>query len=145
MIRRQHPALALQYLAADITIPPSAAGWEETPAKRKAGSVTLIAGFPLSIYAGVIVARYYAFETSVNRARSIILNMEHEWIYARLPKKIPDASSPSGMRSIYTSVALSGNDIFWQLLQIGLEPKEQGHWPAAHVIDEVAMEIDQIR
>lgn len=108
-------------------------------------AVTLLAGFPLSLYAGIIVARYYSFESAVSRARTIILNLESEWVFAHLPERIPDANSPSGKRSVYTSEALSGNGIFWQLMQIGLDLKEQGHWPAAQTVDKVAMEIDAIR
>jgi hypothetical protein len=108
-------------------------------------AITLIVGFPLSIYAGVIVARYYAFESAVNRARSIILNLEQKWVFAYLPEKIPDPTSPTGKRLVYTSEALSGNGVFWQLMQIGLDLKEQGHWPAAKIVDEVGMELDGLR
>lgn len=108
-------------------------------------AVTFLAGFPLSIYAGVIVARYYAFESAVNRARTLILNMDQEWVFNYLPEKIPDVNSPTGQRSVYTSDALANNDLFWQLMQVGLELKEQGHWPPAQIIDQVAGEIDGLR
>jgi hypothetical protein len=108
-------------------------------------AVTLLAGFPLSLYAGVIVARYYAFETAVNRARSLILNMEREWGFAHLPERIPDATSPTGKRSVYVSAALSSNDLFWQLMQVALELKEQGHRRAAGIVDQVAQELDGLR
>jgi hypothetical protein len=107
--------------------------------------VTLLAGFPLSIYAGAIVARYYSFEAAIGRARTIILNLDHQWVFAYLPEKISDPNSPTGKRSIYTSEALSGNHVFWQLMQVGLDLKEQGHWPAAAIVDKVAMELDGIR
>ena len=108
-------------------------------------AVTFLAGFPLSVYAGIVVSRYYIFEESVNRARSIILDMETEWTYAPLPQRIPDPSSETGMCSIYISKELSSNSIFWRLIQIGLDLKEQGHWKAASALDRVALELDGIR
>lgn len=107
--------------------------------------IALLAGFPLSVYAGVIVARYYAFENALNQARSIILNLEQEWVFAHLSKKVQDPNEPTGERSIYASKELSSNTVFWQLMQVGLVLKEQGHWSAASVVDEIAMEIDGIR
>ena len=107
--------------------------------------VTLLVGLPLSIYAGVIVARYCAFDATLNRARTLILNVEREWVYARLPERVDDPTSPTGKRSVHFSDALSGNRLQWQLMQIGLDLKEQQQWPSATIVDQVAEELEALR
>lgn len=99
----------------------------------------------MSIYTGVIVARYMSFDAALNRARSIIFNLEQTWEYRYLNQKIPDTNSPSGKRSIYMSRVLSSNSISWLLTEIGLEMKEMGHWAAAKELDRIGMEIDALR
>jgi hypothetical protein len=43
------------------------------------------------------------------------------------------------------SRAVANNSATWQLLQIGLELKEQGHWAAAGEVDRVAFQIEDLR
>jgi hypothetical protein len=107
--------------------------------------VTLAIGFPLSIYAGAIVARYVNFDSAINQARSLILNLEQEWEYRYLDKTVPDPESPSGKRTVFMSKALASNSASWQLTQIGLLLKELGHWQAGIEMDRIGMEIDGLR
>lgn len=107
--------------------------------------VTLAIGFPLSIYAGVIVARYVNFDSAINQARSLILNLEQEWEYKYLDKTVPDPESPSGKRTIFMSKAVASNSASWQLTQVGLLLKELGHWQAGGEMDRIGMEIDGLR
>ncbi|MBU1692717.1 MAG: hypothetical protein KKC51_02015 [Verrucomicrobia bacterium] len=107
--------------------------------------VTIGIGFPLSFYAGVIVARYMSFDAALNAARSLILNLEQEWRFRYLNGKIPDPDSPTGKRSVFMSKVLSGNHLSWQLMQIGLQMKELGHWKAAQELDRISFEIDDLR
>jgi len=99
----------------------------------------------MSIYTGVIVARYMSFDAAVNRARSIIFNLEQTWEYRYLERKVPDVDSPTGQRSVFMSQAVSDNRITWALTEIGLELKEMGHWTAAKELDLIWMEIDALR
>lgn len=107
--------------------------------------VTLAIGFPLSIYAGVIVARYVDFEAAINRARSLILDLEQEWEYRYLDKAIPDPESSTGKRTVFMSKVLASNSASWQLTQVGLLLKELGHWQAGIEMDRIGMEIDDLR
>jgi hypothetical protein len=107
--------------------------------------VTLAVGFPLSAYAGVIVARYWAFEMALNQARSMILNLQQAWEYRYLEKAIPDPESSTGRRTVFMSKDVSSDSTSWQLMQIGLQLKEGGHWKAAQAIDAVALEMDELR
>lgn len=107
--------------------------------------ITLCLGLPLSVYAGVIVARYIAFDGVLDNARSIILGLEQEWEYRCLPKGIPDPDSPTGTRTVFMSKVLSGNHVSWLLMQIGLRMKELWHWRCAQEIDEIALEVDSLR
>ena len=107
--------------------------------------VTFIVGFPLSGYAGVIVIRYASFDSALNQARTLILNMEQVWQYRYLDKSIPDTESPTGRRTVYFSKAIASNTVSWQLTQIGLAMKELGHWSAAQAIDGVWLELDELR
>jgi len=107
--------------------------------------VTLAIGFPLSIYAGVIVARYVNFDSAINQARSLILNLEQEWEYKYLDKTVPDPESPSGKRTVYMSKAVASNSASWQMTQVGLLLKELGHWQAGGEMDRIGMEIDGLR
>jgi hypothetical protein len=99
----------------------------------------------MSIYTGVIVARYMSFDAALNRARSVIFNLEQTWEYRYLDQKVPDPGSPTGNRSIFMSRVLSSNSISWLLMEIGLEMKEMGHWTAAKELDRIAIEIDALR
>jgi hypothetical protein len=108
-------------------------------------AVTLVLGLPLSTYAGVIVARFAAFEAVLNQARSLILNLEHSWEFRYLGRPIPDPESASGRRTIFTSKDVSNNTRSWQLTQLGLQMKELGHWDAAQAIDAVWLELDGLR
>lgn len=99
----------------------------------------------MSIYTGVIVARYMSFDATINRARSIIFNFEQTWEYRYLDRKVPDVDSPTGQRSVFMSQAVSDNRITWALTEIGLELKEMGHWAAAKEVDRIWMEIDALR
>ena len=107
--------------------------------------VTFAIGFPLSIYAGVIVARYVNFDSAINQARSLILNLEQEWEYRYLDKTVSNPESPSGKRTVFMSEALASNSASWQLTQVGLLLKELGHWEAGIEMDRIAMEIDELR
>ncbi|GEM_PF-1503138 len=107
--------------------------------------ITFGVGFPLSIYAGVIVARYLSYDIAVNEARAIILNLEQEWEFRYLDKAIPDTDSPSGKRTVFMSKALSTNNISWKLTQTGLVLKELGHWKPALELDRISMEMEQLR
>lgn len=107
--------------------------------------VTLAIGFPLSIYAGVIVARYISYDMAVNDARSLILDLEQEWEFRYLDKPIPDPESPSGKRTVFMSHALAANSTSWRLTQVGLVLKELGHWKPAIELDRIGMEMDELR
>jgi len=107
--------------------------------------VTLMIGFPLSIYAGVIVARYISYDMAVNDARSLILDLEQEWEFRYLDRAIPDPESPSGKRTVFMSRALAANSTAWRLTQVGLVLKELGHWKAALELDRIGMEMDELR
>jgi hypothetical protein len=107
--------------------------------------LALIPGIPLAIYSGVIVARYYGFDSSLARARSFVLNLEQTWTLVPLPQRIPDPESDTGWRSVHMSRTISSNAATWQLLQLGLELKEQGHWSAAEGVDRVAFQIEDLR
>lgn len=104
-----------------------------------------ITAFLMSIYTGVIVARYMSFDAAINRARSIIFNLDQTWEYRRFDQRVPDLDSPSGKRSVFMSRVLSSNNIAWLLTEIGLELKETGHWKAARELDRIGMEIDALR
>lgn len=108
-------------------------------------AVTLIVGLPLSIYAGVIVARYAAFEAVLNQARSLILNLEQSWKFRYLDRPITDPNTPSGHRTVFMSKDVSSNSISWQLTQIGLQMQELGHWNAAKAIDTIWMELEVLQ
>lgn len=108
-------------------------------------AVTFVMGFPLSVYAGVIVARYWAFETALNQARSIIFTLEQIWEYRYLDVAVPDPDSSTGRRTVFVSKDISRNDTMWQLLLIGLQLKEGGHWEAAKEVDAVALQIEEMR
>jgi len=99
----------------------------------------------ISIFTGVIVARYMSFDAAINRARSIIFNLEQTWEYRYLDQRVPDLDSPTGQRSVFMSRVLSSNSISWMLTEIGLELKELGHWGAARELDRIGMEIDALR
>src|ERR1035437_2396613 len=99
----------------------------------------------LSIYTGVIVSRYYMFVGSLNESRRLVLNLEKTWKYKYLNKAITDPESPSGKRTVFMSKCVASNDIDWQLMQVGLQLKEQGHWKAAAAIDNVSIEIEGLR
>src|SRR5918996_1360059 len=90
-------------------------------------AITLLVGFPLSAYAGVIVARYWAFETALNQARALILDLQQSWEYRYLDKAVPDAENSTGRRTVFMSKDVSSNGMSWQLMQIGLQLKEGGH------------------
>ena len=107
--------------------------------------VSLFWGFALSIYAGVIVARYMFFDGTINRARSIIFNLEQVWELRYLKDRIPDPDSPSGGRTVFMSKAIASNRISWLLTECGLELKELGHWKAGLELDKIGMEIDALR
>jgi hypothetical protein len=106
---------------------------------------SLVLGFTASIYAGVIVARYAAFEAALNRARSIILNLDQQWQYRFLSGAIPDPDSPSGRRTVFMSRDIASNTASWQLTQVGLELKELGHWNAGQTVDGIWIELDALR
>jgi hypothetical protein len=99
----------------------------------------------MSIYTGVIVARYMSFDAAINRARSIIFNLEQTWEYRYMDQRVPDPGSPSGQRSVFMSRVLSSNSVSWLLTEIGLELKEMGHWVAVRELDRIGMEIDALR
>ena len=105
----------------------------------------LILGFVLSIYAGLVVARFMNFDAAVNRARSIIFNLEQIWEYQFLEEKIDDPESPSGKRSLYMSQIVSSNRVSWQLTEIGLILKEYGHWSSALELDRIGEEVEALR
>jgi hypothetical protein len=105
----------------------------------------LVFGFAASVYSSVIVVRYAAFETVLNRARTIILNLDQQWQYRFLSRAIPDPDSPSGRRTVFMSRDVASNTASWQLTQVGLELKEQGHWNAAHAVDAIWLELDKLR
>jgi len=106
---------------------------------------SLVFGFAASVYAGVIVARYAAFEAALNRARTIILNLDQQWQYRFLSRAIPDPDSPSGRRTVFMSRDVASNTASWQLTQTGLELKELGHWSAAQAIDGIWIQLDALR
>lgn len=108
-------------------------------------AITLLIGFPLSIYAGVIVIRFASFDGILNQARTLLLNLDHDWEYRHLESPIPDPTSPTGMRSVFMSDVISSNHSSWQLTQLGLALKELGHWKAAKVLDTVWLEMDALR
>jgi hypothetical protein len=107
--------------------------------------ISTIIGFASSAYAGVIVSRYAAFEAALNRARTVILNLDQQWQYRFLTRAIPDPESPSGQRSVFISRDIASNAASWQLTQVGLELKELGHWTAAQAVDHVWLELDALR
>ena len=107
--------------------------------------ISAIIGFASSAYAGVIVARYLAFESALNRARTVILNLDQQWQYRFLARAIPDPESPSGRRSVFMSRDVASNTASWQLTQAGLELKELGHWTAAQAVDSIWLELDALR
>ena len=108
-------------------------------------AVTLLIGFPLSAYSGIIVARYASFDSILNQARAVILNLEQTWEYRPLKESIPDTASPTGRRTVFMSDGVSSNSITWKLTQHGLALKELGHWKAAQALDGVWLELDHIR
>lgn len=107
--------------------------------------ISLFTGFALSIYAGVIVARYMSFDGALNRARSIIFNLEQVWEFKYLNNTIPDPKSASGIRTVFMSKAIASNQITWRLTECGLELKDLGHWKAGLELDRIGMEIDALR
>jgi hypothetical protein len=107
--------------------------------------INLFVATPLSIYTGVIVSRYYLFVGSLNEARRLVLNLEQTWEYKYLDKTISDPQCPSGKRTVFMSKCVANNDIDWQLTQVGLQFKEQGHWKVAAVVDNVSIEIEGLR
>jgi hypothetical protein len=108
-------------------------------------AITLLIGFPLSIYAGVIVIRFASFDNILNQARTLLLNLDHDWEYRHLSSPIPDPQSPTGNRSVFMSDVISSNHSSWQLTQLGLALKELGHWKAAKEVDSVWLEMDSLR
>jgi len=106
---------------------------------------SLVIGFGASIYAGVIVVRYASFDAAINRARSVILNLDQQWQYRYLTRAIPDPGSPSGRRTVFMSRDIASNTASWQLTQIGLDLKELGHWTAAQTVDRIWLELDGLR
>jgi len=106
---------------------------------------SLIFGFAASAYAGVIVARYMWFDAAINRARTIILNLDQQWQYRFLSRAIPDPESPSGRRTVFMSRDIASNTASWQLTQVGLDLKELGHWGAAQAVDGIWNELDELR
>jgi hypothetical protein len=107
--------------------------------------INLFVAAPLSIYTGVIVSRYYLFVGSLNEARRLVLNLEQTWEYKYLDQTIPDPQSPSGKRTVFMSNCVANNSMDWQLMQVGLQLKEQGHWNAAAVVDNISNEIEGLR
>jgi hypothetical protein len=107
--------------------------------------INLLVAAPLSIYTGVIVSRYYLFVGSLNEARRLVLNLERTWEYKYLDQTISDPQSPSGKRTVFMSNCVANNAIDWQLMQVGLQLKEQGHWNAAAVVDNISNEIEGLR
>ncbi len=107
--------------------------------------INLFVAAPLSIYTGIIVSRYYLFVGSLNEARRLVLNLEQTWEYRYLEQTIPDPQTPSGKRTVFMSKCVANNDIDWQLTQVGLQLKEQGHWNAAMVVDNISNEIGSLR
>jgi hypothetical protein len=107
--------------------------------------VTVIIGFPLSAYAGIIVARYFRYDEIINSARSLILNLEHEWEYRYLEKKIPDPANPSGETNVFMSKVLASNNASWRLTQINLSLQELGHYKCAMEMEKIGAEIDDLR
>jgi hypothetical protein len=107
--------------------------------------INLFVATPLAIYTGVIVSRYYMFIGSLNEARRFVLNLEQTWKYQYLNQVITDPESPSGKRTVSMSKCVESNNIDWQLMQVGLQLKEQGHWKAAAAIDNVSIEIEGLR
>ena len=99
----------------------------------------------MSIYTGVIVARYMTFDAVINRARSIIFNLEQTWEYHYLDQGVPDPDSPLGRKSVFMSRVLTTNGISWILTEIGLELQEMGHWKAALELERIGAEIDTLR
>jgi len=108
-------------------------------------AVTLLAGFPLSIYAGIIVTRYFSFSMAIDNARSIILRLDQDWNYRYLTRSIDDPSSPSGTRTVFISDSISSNKVSWELMLVSLQLKELGHWRAATALDAIWMELDALR
>ncbi len=106
---------------------------------------SLLMGFVLSIYAGVIVARYMSFDGAINSARSIVFNLEQVWEFRYLENGIPDPESPSERRTVFMSKVIASNQISWRLTECGLELKELGHWKAGLELDKIGMEIDALR
>jgi hypothetical protein len=106
---------------------------------------SIILGFTLSIYAGVIVARYMAFDDTINRARSIIFHLEQEWKFRYLDNTLTMANKPFDNHSVFMSKVLSNNHISWHLTEIGLKFKELGHWNCGRELDRIGMEIDNLR
>lgn len=106
---------------------------------------SLILGFASSVYAGAIVARYMWFDAALNRARSIILNLDQQWQYRFLSRAITDPESPSGRRTVFMSRDIASNTASWQLTQVGLDLKELGHWTAAQAVDGIWNELDALR
>lgn len=107
--------------------------------------ISLIVGMASSVYAGAIVARYMWFDAAINRARSIILNLDQQWQYRYLSRAIPDPESPSGRRTVFMSRDIASNAASWQLTQVGLDLKELGHWNVASVVDGIWNELDILR
>ena len=106
---------------------------------------SLVVGFAASVYAGAIVARYMWFDAALDRARTIILNLDQQWQYRFLSRAIPDPESPSGRRTVFMSRDIASNTASWQLTQVGLDLKELGHWGAAQAVDGIWNELDALR
>ena len=102
----------------------------------------LFLGLIPSIYAGVIVARYMNFDATLNRARSLIFNLEKTWEYRYLEERIDDPDSTSGKRALYMSKTISNNGVSWMLTEIGLQFKETGHWECGLLMDKIGEEIE---